>query len=85
MSLTSTWADFHDEPKVKANPRYPRGRRLDTSMGAHKTCEIELPYPAKRLGAHLIKCDECGLRVAVTTAGRTDDPTWVKVACKDGG
>ena len=75
------WIDAGGEPKVKPNPAYPDGIELDMSKG-QKSCETDLPYPARRCGYYLLTCDTCGLRAVVTTAGRPDDPRRVRLACK---
>ena len=76
------WIDGKAEPQNPANPRYPDGIDLDVSKGADRVCLITLPYPARRLGYFDIECMDCGLTVAISTAGRVDDPRSVKVACK---
>ena len=76
------WIDSGAEPKNPANPRYPDGIALDVSKGADRACLIMLPYPARRIGYYDIECKKCGLTVAISTAGRVDDPRSVKVACK---
>jgi hypothetical protein len=82
MTLKVTWIDGHRLPQVRSNPAHPNGIDIDLTGSASKTCTTALPYPAKRCGMYDIICDQCGLRVAVTTAGRLDDPRSVKVACK---
>ena len=52
---------------------------------AEKSCLVMLPYPAKRIGYFDIECTGCGLRVAISTAGRRDDPRSVRLACKGTG
>ena len=81
MSLTVKWVDHWREPKCAPNPAYPRGIDVDASDGASTTCATTLPHPAKRCGVYVVTCDTCGLRVALTTAGRSDDPRSLKVAC----
>lgn len=83
MTLHATWLDGGQWPKVKPNPDFPDGKDIDASLGAKKTCQMSLPHPAKRIGYYIITCDVCGLKVALTTAGRPDDPKSVKVACKN--
>ena len=81
MTLKVEWIDRGREPQEPPNPAFPLGIDLDASAGAAKTCSTPLPYPARRCGLYLIKCDVCGNRIVVTTAGRIDDPRSVKVAC----
>lgn len=40
-----------------------------------------LPYPARRCGQYVVKCDVCDQIIVVTTAGRPDDPRSLKMAC----
>lgn len=74
------WVDHGREPQCKPNPAYPTGKDLDASHGG-PACMTTLPYPAKRCGLYVIECEACGLRVAVTTAGRPDDPSSIKLGC----
>lgn len=76
------WIDHKREPQCAPNPAYPKGKDCDCSDGAKHTCTAALPYPAKRCGLYIVECEACGLRVAITTAGRPDDPRSVKLACK---
>jgi len=85
MTLSYKWVDRGFEPSNPANPRYPHGIDLDLSDGAPATCTTALPYPARRCGMYLLKCSTCGQNGIVTTAGRTDDPRSVKIACKLSG
>lgn len=64
------------------NPAYPNGLHADISDGASKTCTIDLTYPAECVGTWIAECEACHKRIAITAAGRTDDPRTVKVACK---
>ena len=82
MSPKATWVDHEREPRCQPDPRYPDGIDIDVSKGAAETCETELPYPAKRCGVFHVICDRCNIYVAVTTAGRSDDPRSLRVACK---
>jgi hypothetical protein len=77
-----TWIDRGMEPKCQPDPSYPTGVDADVSGGSKRTCKINLPYPAKRCGVYLVKCKLCGSSVALTTAGRADDPRSVTIACK---
>lgn len=81
MLKVITWVDGEREPQCAPNPAYPKGIDVDMSYGAAQTCYTELPYPARRCGAYHIECGKCGQRIAVTTAGRPDDPRSLKVGC----
>jgi hypothetical protein len=83
------WVDYHREPKEKTDPWYPNGIDLDLVTGEPffrddnvKSCKVDLPYPAKRCGIYMVKCQTCGCNVGVTTAGRPDDPKSVRIPCK---
>jgi hypothetical protein len=74
--------DSGRSPQCQPNPSYTRGIDLDVSNGAKKRCVAHPPYPAPRCGVWIIECEKCGTRVAVTAAGRQDDPRSVRIACK---
>lgn len=76
------WVDAGREPQCSPNPAYPKGIDLDASGGATTACSVDLPYPAMRCGRYEVKCRACGATIAVTTAGRADDPKSVRMACK---
>lgn len=82
MTLKITWHDSHRGPINPPNPNFPNGIDVDLSRGAALSCQTVLPYPAKRCGQYLIRCETCGYAAILTTAGRVDDPRSVKVACK---
>jgi hypothetical protein len=75
------WIDRKHEPQCAPNPAYPLGIDIDLSQGATKACKSELPYPAKRIGFYMVKCNICGLTTVITTAGRSDDPRSITLAC----
>ncbi len=77
-----TFLDSGREPQCPPNPDFPMGKDADLSFGAEATCTAGLPYPAPRCGAMVVECETCGIRVAVTVAGRPDDPRSVKIGCK---
>lgn len=81
MALRVKWIDGGREPQCASNPQYPDGIAIDLSQGADRACQTSLRYPAPRCGHHLVTCRVCKQRVIVSTAGRLDDPTSVKVAC----
>ena len=70
------------QPSCPPDPGHPEGIDLDVSGGAARACTVQLSYPAPSVGAHLVTCGICGLRVVVTAAGRADDPRRVTVACR---
>lgn len=81
-ALIVEWIDHEREPKCAPDPAHPAGKDLDAAFGAEKSCSVALPYPAKRCGHFVVKCPICGWRVAITTAGRPDDPRSLKIACR---
>ena len=79
------WHDAHREPQVKPNPNYPEGKDVDLTIGLHgPSCDTALPYPARRCGYYEVTCVECNIKVAITTAGRPDDPRSARIPCKFG-
>lgn len=80
------WIDHGREPQCPPNPEYPHGIDIDTVKDFDgPKCKADLPYPAKRCGVYLIGCEICGTAVAITTAGRPDDPKSVMILCKMSG
>jgi hypothetical protein len=78
------WHRRGGPPQNPSNPKYPEGVHLDLSVGAAKTCRVELPYPTKPfLGLLVIVCETCGFKGTITTAGRPDDPRSIRIACKE--
>lgn len=77
------WHDANKEPQCAPNPAYPSGIDVDASLGAQNTCVAELDYPAPRIGAHVVRCNVCGYSIAVSTAGRPDDPRSVRLPCQE--
>jgi hypothetical protein len=84
MPLKVEWLDHGRTATQPPNPHYPDGMDIDVSDHAWKFCSRVLPYPAPRCGIWLISCDRCSITVAISAAGRIDDPRSVKVACKKG-
>lgn len=64
-----------------ADPNFPDGVRSDGRAGPGPSCTIEFPYPAPECGYFIAVCLSCGFRVAVTAAGRVDDPRSLMVSC----
>lgn len=84
MTFTIDWLDSEREPQVKPDPKYPNGKDIvshDVAAG-QPSCKIDLPYPARRCGTYIIECESCGIVIAITTAGRPDDPRSITVPCK---
>ena len=75
------WKDAGKEPQCAPNPAYPDGIDVDLSAGIIRACTVQLPYPAKRIGAYIVTCNKCGISNGCTTAGRPDDPRSIKMAC----
>jgi hypothetical protein len=76
------WIDSGREPESQPHPGYPFGVDIDLTKGALQSCQIALPYPARRCGYYVIECSQCGIRTMITTAGRRDDPRSARIACK---
>ncbi len=66
-----------------SDPAYPHGLEIDATKPGQKACCVELPYPAPECGVWMIACSDCHLHVAVTAAGRPDDPNSIKIPCKE--
>jgi hypothetical protein len=84
-AITVKWIDSGLEPQCRPDPRYPDGMDVDATVPGERACRVALPYPAKRIGYHLVACKACGTRIRITTAGRPDDPRSVKVPCSGSG
>jgi hypothetical protein len=76
------WLDRGREPKCDPDPEYPDGKDIDGALGIEPFCKADLPYPAKRCGVYVVQCERCGYTIALTTAGRPDDPRSVTMPCK---
>lgn len=77
-----TWEDSGREPREPPDPAFPSGVDLVAARPTGPRCSTPLPYPARRCGLYLVRCTRCSLRVAVTTAGRADDPRSLTVSCR---
>lgn len=77
------WISHNRKARCKPNPKYPKGIDVDLA-GKAKGCVVKLPYPAPECGVHLVTCDECGVKAAITAAGRVDDPKSVRLRCRRG-
>lgn len=75
------WTDAGEQAQKDPDPRFPSG--IDVNAGdPRQGCSFPLPYPAPRIGAWIVQCNACGMSVAVSAAGRRDDPRSVRVPCK---
>ena len=63
--------------KCPPNPNYPTGQELDL-CGEKSGIWIDLPYPAPECGVFILWGERIG-KVAITVAGRSDDPKRVKI------
>lgn len=79
--LSVTFISHHRKAQVAPNPKYPDGIDVDLTKGAKVACLANLPYPAECCGILIVRCKKCSANVAITTAGRIDDPRTVKLAC----
>lgn len=86
MGASVTFLDAGRVHECKSNPAYPDGMQVDMRQHVlEKACCFNLPYPAPRVGSYVVDCDQCGVRVALTVAGRPDDPRTVTIPCKPQG
>lgn len=76
------WIDSGREPQCAPNPDFPNGIDVEGCPPSVTACKVDLPYPAKRCGMYIVECSVCRFKVAVTTAGRPDDPRSVKIPCQ---
>ncbi len=81
MGFTVEWIDGGREPRCAPDPDYPQGKDIPTPFPQRPWCMVELPYPAKRCGVYVVRCETCHTSVAITTAGRPDDPKSAKIPC----
>lgn len=61
--------------------RYPDGVDLDPTRPGEQSCLVALPYPAPECGMFMVDCHLCRMTVAITAAGRPDDPRSVRLPC----
>jgi hypothetical protein len=86
MTIDVHFIDSGREPQNKPDPKYPDGMDINLATSViQKTCCRNLPYPAPRCGVYQIRCRTCDLVVAITVAGRPDDPRTVQLPCKAKG
>ncbi len=78
------WIDGGRETQCAPDPKYPLGIDVDAAGPMSPSCSTPLPYPAMRCGLWRVRCLTCGYSVAITTAGRSDDPRSIKMPCRFG-
>lgn len=65
-----------------SDPNFPAGIAFDLTRSLKApSCDVKLPYPAPECGMWIVTCAKCAMVVAVTAAGRRDDPISVKLGC----
>jgi hypothetical protein len=78
--------EFYPSGRGKArclpDPDYPNGIAIDVAGPDVKSCTVKLHYPAPECGYFEVRCEECSMSVAITAAGRPDDPVSVRMRCK---
>ena len=67
--------------RCPTDPEFPEGVRANAQTRIGPSCTIEFPYPAPECGYFMVKCRTCGFHIAVTAAGRPDDPRSLTVSC----
>lgn len=82
MTLTVRFLDAEREPQCPPDPAFPDGIDVDLAPATAESCRTAIPYPAPRCGAMVVECSVCGLTMALTVAGRADDPKSVRVMCR---
>ncbi len=64
------------------NPAYPDGIDVQEAAPGVPACRADLPYPAPERLVWQVTCRRCGYCLAVTAAGRPDDPRSVTIPCR---
>lgn len=81
VDLKVDFVGVGEKARCAPDPRYPYGLDVDLSNGSGITCVVRLKYPAPEIGFHRIECLICGLRTALSAAGRADDPRQITLSC----
>lgn len=69
-------------PQQPSNPAYPDGVHIQGAVPGARSCTVDLPYPAPERLIWDVRCKRCGYRLAVTAAGRPDDPRSLTLPCQ---
>jgi hypothetical protein len=80
MQFNIKFLTRHRKARIAPDPAFPKGRDIDP--GTRPACRADLPYPAECVGTWVVKCGYCGCTVAITAAGRPDDPKSLMIPCK---
>lgn len=75
---------FHDSGRKARNPPHPgyeEGIVFDMTGDAPRGCAVDLPWPAPGVGTWQVRCRTCGTSLALTAAGRIDDPRRLVLPC----
>ncbi len=75
-------ASGRGKAQCPSNPDFPNGKEIAIPTDAPFRCEIDLPYPAPECGYFKIDCSLCSMSIAITAAGRPDDPIKLTVPCQ---
>lgn len=70
-------------PQCPPNPAYPDGVDVQDAAPGVPACKVDLPYPAPERLVWMVRCKRCGYRLAITAAGRPDDPRSATIPCKE--
>lgn len=70
-------------PQHPANAAYPNGVDVQEAAPGVPSCRVDLPYPAPERLVWSVRCRRCGFTLAITAAGRADDPRTVTVPCRE--
>jgi len=68
----------------QVDAKFIDGRDVETPPDekGNPCCKVDIPYPAKELGAWKVECTECLARITVMATGHLDDPKSVQMPCQ---
>lgn len=81
MTISIEWKGAGRKATQPPNPGYPKGIVVRGKDNV-PACKAIPKYPAPECGVWLLECSICGSSIAVTAAGRIDDPCEIWVPCK---
>lgn len=86
MSIQKHVVSFRSNGRGRAqcapNPKYPNGIDIDATSPGDRSCLVSLPYPAPECGLVVVECFHCDMNIALTAAGRVDDPRSIRIPCR---